>query len=289
MEIFDGKTVSQAIAEGLKKEISSFGKRPKLVVVSIGNDPASMSYIKSKNKMATFIGIDLEHVQFSEDVTEEVLIEAIQGFNKDKEVNGVILQLPLPQHLDASKLSSLVRPDKDVDGFSSANMGKLCLNQPHFVPCTPSGILDILDCYNYNVEGKSVVILGRSNIVGKPLALELINRGATVTVCNSKTSKTLLRSLCLFADVVVVATGHPNIVSFHDIRNAEVVIDVGINRLESGKLVGDVNFESLLNHQFSGIATPVPGGVGLMTVVNLMKNTVLAYKQQQAKMKGDLE
>lgn len=281
MEIFDGKKVSQAIAEDLKKEVSSLETRPKLVVMSVGNDPASMSYIKSKTKMATFIGIELEHAQFSEDVTEEVLVEAIQGFNEDKEVNGVILQLPLPERLNASKLSSLVRPDKDVDGFSSANMGKLCLNQPHFVPCTPSGILDILDCYKYNVEGKSVVILGRSNIVGKPLALELINRGATVTVCNSKTSKTLLRSLCLFADVVVVATGHPNTISFHDIRNVEVVVDVGINRLESGKLVGDVNFESLLTHQFKGIATPVPGGVGLMTVVNLMKNTILAYKQQQ--------
>lgn len=285
MKIFDGKTVSQGIAESLKKEVSSFEGIPKLVVMSVGNDPASMSYIKSKTKMATVIGIELEHVQFSEDVSEEVLVEAITQFNNDERVNGIILQLPLPQHLDASKLSSLVRPDKDVDGFSSANMGELCLNQPHFIPCTPSGILDILDFYNYNVEGKSVVILGRSNIVGKPLALELINRGATVTVCNSKTNKTLLRSLCLFADVVVVATGHPNTVSFHDIRNAEVIIDVGINRLENGKLVGDVNFESLLNHQFSGIATPVPGGVGLMTVVNLMKNTILAYKQQQVNRK----
>lgn len=281
MEIFNGKAVSQAIAEGLKKEVSSFEGTPKLVVMSVGHDPASMSYIKSKSKMAEYIGIDLEHVQFSEDVTEEVLIEAINQFNNDERVNGIILQLPLPKHLNASKLSSLVSPDKDVDGFSSANMGKLFLNQSHFVPCTPSGILDILNFYNYNVEGKSVVILGRSNIVGKPLALELINRGATVTVCNSKTNKTLLRSLCLFADVVVVATGHPNTVSFHDIRNAEVIIDVGINRLESGKLVGDVNFESLLNHQFSGIVTPVPGGVGLMTVVNLMKNTILAHKQQQ--------
>ena len=287
MKIFDGKTISQEIAENLKKEVSSFEGIPKLVVMSVGNDPASMSYIKSKTKMATFIGIELEHVQFSEDVAEEVLVEAICGFNEDERVNGVILQLPLPQHLDASKLSSLVRSDKDVDGFSSANMGKLSLNQPHFIPCTPSGILDILGFYNYNVEGKSVVILGRSNIVGKPLALELINRGATVTVCNSKTNKTLLRSLCLFADVVVVATGHPNTVGFHDIRNAEVVIDVGINRLESGKLVGDVNFESLLNHQFSGIATPVPGGVGLMTVVNLMKNTILAYKQQRVNRKED--
>jgi bifunctional protein folD len=287
MKIFDGKTVSQGIAESLKKKVSSFEGIPKLVVMSVGNDPASMSYIKSKTKMATVIGIELEHVQFSEDVSEEVLVEAITQFNNDERVNGIILQLPLPQHLDASKLSSLVRPDKDVDGFSSANMGKLSLNQPHFIPCTPSGILDILGFYNYNVEGKSVVILGRSNIVGKPLALELINRGATVTVCNSKTNKTLLRSLCLFADVVVVATGHPNTVSFHDIRNAAVIIDVGINRLESGKLVGDVNFESLLNHQFSGIATPVPGGVGLMTVVNLMKNTILAYKQQQVNRKED--
>lgn len=281
MEIFDGKTVSQEIAEDLKKEVSSFEETPKLVVMSVGHDPASMSYIKSKSKMAEYIGIDLEHVQFSEDVTEEVLIEAINQFNNDERVNGIILQLPLPKHLNASKLSSLVSPDKDVDGFSSANMGQLSLNEPHFIPCTPSGILDILDSYHYEVEGKSVVILGRSNIVGKPLALELINRGATVTVCNSKTSKTLLRSLCLFADVVVVATGHPNTISFHDIRNVEVVVDVGINRLDSGKLVGDVNFESLLNHQFSGIATPVPGGVGLMTVANLMKNTILAYKQQQ--------
>lgn len=281
MKIFDGKTVSQEIAENLKTEVSSFEEAPKLVVMSVGNDPASMSYIKSKTKMATVIGIELEHVQFSEDVAEEVLVEVIHGFNEDERVNGIILQLPLPKHLNASKLSSLIRPDKDVDGFSSANMGKLSLNQPHFIPCTPSGILDILDFYNYNVEGKSVVILGRSNIVGKPFALELINRGATVTVCNSKTDKTLLRSLCLFADVVVVATGHPNTISFHDVRNVEVVIDVGINRLESGKLVGDVNFDSLLNHQFSGIVTPVPGGVGLMTVVNLMKNTILAYKQQQ--------
>lgn len=287
MKIFNGKTVSQEIAENLKKEVSSFEGTPKLIVMSVGHDPASMSYIKSKSRMAEYIGIDLEHVQFSEDVTEEVIIEAINQFNNDERVNGIILQLPLPQHLDASKLSSLVCPDKDVDGFSSANMGKLCLNQSHFIPCTPSGILDILDFYNYNVEGKSVVILGRSNIVGKPLTLELINRGATVTVCNSKTEKTQLRSLCLFADVVVVATGHPNTINFHDIKNVEIVIDVGINRLESGKLVGDVNFESLLNHQFSGIATPVPGGVGLMTVVNLMKNTILAYKQQQVNRKED--
>lgn len=285
MKIFDGKKVSQAIAGDLKKEVSSLKETPKLVVMSVGNDLASMSYIKSKTKMATFIGIELEHVQFSEDVAEEVLIEAINQFNNDERVNGIILQLPLPQHLDSSKLSSLVRPDKDVDGFSSANMGKLSLNQPHFIPCTPSGILDILDSYDYNVEGKNVVILGRSNIVGKPLTLELINRGATVTVCNSKTEKTQLRSLCLFADVVVVATGCPNTINFHDIKNVEIVIDVGINRLENGKLVGDVNFESLLNHQFSGIATPVPGGVGLMTVVNLMKNTILAYKLQQEKRK----
>ena len=285
MKIFDGKKVSQAIAEDLKKEVSSLKETPKLVVMSVGNDPASMSYIKSKTKMATFIGIELEHAQFSEGVAEEALIEAINQFNNDECVNGIILQLPLPKHLNASKLSSLVRPDKDVDGFSSANMGELCLNQPHFIPCTPSGILDILNSYDYNVEGKNVVILGRSNIVGKPLTLELINRGATVTVCNSKTEKTQLRSLCLFADVVVVATGCPNTINFHDIKNVEIVIDVGINRLESGKLVGDVNFESLLNHQFSGIATPVPGGVGLMTVVNLMKNTILAYKLQQEKRK----
>ena len=281
MKIFDGKKVSQAIAEDLKEEVSSLKETPKLVVMSVGNDPASMSYIKSKTKMATFIGIELEHAQFSEGVAEEVLIEAINQFNNDERVNGIILQLPLPKHLNASKLSSLVRPDKDVDGFSSANMGELCLNQPHFIPCTPSGILDILDSYDYNVEGKNVVILGRSNIVGKPLTLELINRGATVTVCNSKTEKIQLRSLCLFADVVVVATGCPNTINFHDIKNVEIVIDVGINRLENGKLVGDVNFESLLNHQFSGVATPVPGGVGLMTVVNLMKNTILAYKLQQ--------
>ena len=207
--------------------------------------------------------------------------------DNDERVNGIIVQLPLPQHLDASKLSSLIRPDKDVDGFSSENMGKLLLKQPHFIPCTPSGVLDILDYYSYNVEGKSVIILGRSDIIGKPLALELINRGATVTSCNSKTSKTLLRSLCLFADVVVVATGHPNTINFHDIRNAEVIIDVGINRLDNGKLVGDVNFESLLNHQFKGVVTPVPGGVGLMTVVNLMKNTILAYKLQQVNQKEE--
>lgn len=287
MKIFDGKTVSQEIAENLKKEVSSFEGTPKLVVMSVGNNPASMSYIKSKRKVASFIGIELEHAQFSEDVVEEVLVEAITQFNNDGRVNGIIVQLPLPQHLDASKLSSLIRPDKDVDGFSSENMGKLLLKQPHFIPCTPSGVLDILDYYSYNVEGKSVIILGRSDIIGKPLALELINRGATVTSCNSKTSKTLLRSLCLFADVVVVATGHPNTINFHDIRNAEVIIDVGINHLDNGKLVGDVNFESLLNHQFKGVVTPVPGGVGLMTVVNLMKNTILAYKLQQVNQKEE--
>lgn len=287
MKIFDGKTVSQEIAEDLKKEVFSLKDTPKLVVISVGDNPASLSYIRSKTKMASFIGIELEHAQFSEDVVEEVLVEAITQFNNDERVNGIIVRLPLPQHLDASKLSSLIRPDKDVDGFSSANMGKLFLKQPHFIPCTPSGILEILEHYGYNVEGKSVIILGRSNIVGKPLALELINRGATVTSCNSKTSKTLLRSLCLFADVVVVATGHPNTINFHDIRNAEVIIDVGINHLDNGKLVGDVNFESLLNHQFKGVVTPVPGGVGLMTVVNLMKNTILAYKLQQVNQKEE--
>ena len=143
LEIFNGKTVSQEIAENLKKEVSSFEGTPKLIVTSVGNDPASMSYIKSKTKMATFIGIELEHAQFSEDVAEEVLVEAITQFNNDERVNGIILQLPLPEHLNASKLSSLVRSNKDVDGFSSANMGKLSLNQPHFIPCTPLGILDI--------------------------------------------------------------------------------------------------------------------------------------------------
>ena len=281
MEIFNGKGYSQKIAEELKEEVSYFQSVPKLVVVSVGDDAASMTYIKSKKKMADFIGIDLEHATFPENISEDMLEKRIKEYNADKTVSGVILQLPLPKHLDASELSSLISPDKDVDGASSVNMGKLCLNQSHFVPCTPLGILDILKSYNYDVNGKSVVIIGRSNIVGKPLALELINLGATVTVCNSNTDKTHLKSLCLFADIVIVATGCPDTVNYHYVKHAEIVIDVGINRLENGKLVGDVNFNSLLNHGFEGIVTPVPGGVGLMTVVNLMKNTILAYKLQQ--------
>lgn len=286
MKIFNGKSYSQKIAEELKEEVSYLKSAPKLVVISVGSDAASMTYIKSKKKMADFIGINLEHATFPENISEDVLEECIEKYNSDKTVSGIIVQLPLPKHLNASKISSVISSDKDVDGFSLTNMGKLCLNQPHFIPCTPSGILEILKSYNYDVSGKSVVIIGRSNIVGKPLALELINLGATVTVCNSNTDKTHLKSLCLFADVVIVATGCPNTVNYHYVKHAEMVIDVGINRLEDGKLVGDVNFDSLLNHGFEGVVTPVPGGVGLMTVANLMKNTVLAYKLQHLK-KGE--
>lgn len=280
MEIFDGNKRSEEIKHSLKKEVSTFKRTPKLAVVSIGNDNASTIYVKNKEKFAKEVGIECVHVELDADVSKSLAFAHIRNLNLRPDIDGIILQLPLPSHLDAIELTSAISPEKDVDGFTGSNLGELILNQTNHISCTPSGILDILSVYNYDLEGKNVVVIGRSNIVGKPLAIEMINKGATVTVCNSKTDKETLKKLCLMADVVVVATGNINTVGYDELQKAKFVIDVGVNKTVEGKLIGDVDFESLKDNNFDGVVTPVPGGVGPMTVAHLMKNTVEAYKKR---------
>ena len=280
MEIFDGNKRSEEIKQSLKKEVLAFKRTPKLAVVSIGNDSASTIYVKNKEKFAKEVGIECVRVELDADVSKSLAFAHIRNLNLRPDIDGIILQLPVPSHLDAIELTSAISPEKDVDGFTGSNLGELILNQTSHIPCTPSGILDILSVYNYDLEGKNAVVIGRSNIIGKPLAIEMINKGATVTVCNSKTDKATLKSLCLMADVVVVATGSINTVGYDELQKAKFVIDVGVNKTVEGKLTGDVDFESLKVNNFDGVVTPVPGGVGPMTVAHLMKNTVEAYKKR---------
>lgn len=279
MKIFNGKARASQIKEELKKEVENLNIKPQLAVLSVGDDTASEIYIKSKKKAAEEVGVSLLHIHLQKNVSTETVSEKIKKLNADESVDGIILQLPIPKHLDAVYLSNLISEEKDVDGFTGRNLGKGVLGQEHLVSCTPLGILDIIEQTLGDPTGLKVTVIGRSNIVGKPLALELINKGATVTVCNRNTPKDVLKSLCLNSNIVVVATGQPNTVSYDELKNADLVIDVGINRINS-KIVGDVAFHSLKLNNFAGIVTPVPGGVGPMTVVSLLSNTIKAAKHQ---------
>ena len=221
MKIFNGKARASQIKEELKKEIKYLNMKPQLAVLSIGDDPASEVYIKSKKKAAEEVGVTLLHINLQKNISTEAVSEQIKKLNADESVNGIILQLPIPEHLDAVYLSNLISEEKDVDGFTGRNLGKGVLGQEHLVSCTPLGILDIIEQTLGNPTGLKVTVIGRSNIVGKPLALELINKGATVTVCNRNTPKDVLKNLCLNSNIVVVATGQPNTVEYNELKNAD--------------------------------------------------------------------
>ena len=274
-ELMDGKKIAKAIREDLKikcNELKENGIKPKLAVVMVGNDKASQVYVRNKSKVCDEIGIEFEEYLLDGNIEQKVLIELLEKLNKDNNIHGILLQSPIPNHLDINEAFRTIAPEKDVDGFHPINVGKLCLNQDTFVSCTPFGIMKMLDKYNIDLTGKNVTILGRSNIVGKPLIQCCLNKNATVTVCHSKTKD--LKKHTQNADVVIAAIGKAKFVTEDMIKQNAVVIDVGINRGEDGKLTGDVDFENVKNK--ASYITPVPGGVGPMTIAMLMNNVIKA-------------
>ena len=271
--ILDGKALSQKILEEIKKEVPNLTKKPHLAVILVGNDPASRIYVNNKKKTALNLGIKSTVIELPEDTEEEVLLNKIDELNKNKEVTGILVQMPLPSHIDNDKVVCAIDPKKDVDCFTPENVGKLALGmKPYFYPVTPQGILIMLDYYGYPVEGKHVVVVGRSNIVGKPMALLLLRENGTVTITHSRTKN--LKEVCKRADILVVAIGRPKMIDASYVKEGAVVIDVGIHRNENNKLCGDVDFDSV--EPVASKITPVPGGVGPMTIAMLMHNCVEA-------------
>ena len=279
MEIIDGKKLAKQIRENLKiecEELKEKGINPKLAVIMVGDDKASKIYVKNKSKACNEIGIKYEEYLLDENINQNELIELIEKLNNDKTVHGILLQSPVPEVLDINEAFRKISPEKDVDGFNPTNVGKLALNQDTFVSCTPYGIMRMFEAYNIDLEGKKVVIIGRSNIVGKPLMQCCLNKNATVTICHSKTKN--IKEHIKDADVVISAIGKPEYVTADMVKDGVIVIDVGINRNEDGKIVGDVDFENVSKK--ASYITPVPGGVGPMTIAMLMNNVIKACNNQ---------
>ena len=277
--IINGKELARKTREKLKIECDNLKKEgilSKLAVIMVGDDKASQIYVKNKSKACQEIGIKFEEYFLGNDIKQEELIELIQKLNLDKSINGILLQSPIPKSLDINEAFRIILPEKDVDGFNPINVGKLCLNQETFVSCTPYGIMKMFEEYDIDLTGKNVTILGRSNIVGKPLIQCCLNKNAGVTVCHSKTKD--LKEHTKNADIVISAIGKAKFVTADMIKDGAVVIDVGINRDESGKIVGDVDFEKVSSK--ASYITPVPGGVGPMTIAMLMNNVIKATKLQ---------
>lgn len=273
-KIIDGKSTSLKIKEQLKVEVESFNIKPTLAVVQVGDNPASNVYIKSKEKATSVVGINFKHVKLLDDVSESELIENINELNNDSKITGIIVQLPIPKHLCERKVLDAISPLKDVDGLTATNMQKLITGDEGIIPSTPRGIMTLLNTYDIKLEGKHVVIVGRSNLVGKPLINLCLNENATVTICHSKTLD--LKSHTKQADILIVAVGQKHLINKSMIKKDVVIIDVGINK-EDGKLYGDVNFEDV--YDTVSLITPVPKGVGPMTVAMLLKNVVDCYKK----------
>lgn len=275
--ILDGKKLAQKVVQNVKNKVDKLEKKPKLAVVLVGENPASQIYVRNKQKKAQELGIESILLTFPSDVSEENLLENLYILNEDENINAILVQLPLPKHINQQRILEAIEPIKDVDGFTSYNFGRLALGyKPYAIPCTPKGILRIIDEYEIELEGKNVLVIGRSNIVGKPISILLQNRNATVTMAHSKTKN--LENLILNADIVISAVGKANLVK--KVADETVVIDVGINRTENG-LKGDINFENVSKN--ASFITPVPGGVGPMTIAMLMENT-LELAQLQAKL-----
>ncbi len=278
-EIIDGKGLAKKIRENLKKDVEELKKEgiiPKFAVILIGDDPASKIYVRNKNKACIEIGIDYEEHVLKQDTTMEELLKLIDKLNNNKSINGILLQSPLPKHLDINEALKRIDYKKDVDGFNPINVGKLSLGQDCFISCTPYGIIKMLEEYKIPIEGKKAVIIGRSNIVGKPLIQCLLSKNATVTVCHSKTQN--IEEITKSSDIIITAMGKPKFLKENMVKQGATVIDVGINRMENGKIVGDVDFEEVSKK--TSYITPVPGGVGPMTIAMLMNNIIKATKEQ---------
>lgn len=276
MILIDGKELAKKVRGELKKKIEKENITPKLAVVFCGNNEASKVYVRIKSKACDEIGIKFEEFHLNEDVSESKLLGLIEKLNNDKSVNGILVQYPIPKQINLQNVAEAIDKNKDVDGFNPYNIGLLDSNNPVFVPCTPLGIMKMFEEYNIDLNGKKVVIIGRSNVVGKPMAECVLNSNATVTICHSKTKN--LKNELLQADVIISAAGRRNIVTADMVKEGTVVIDVGTNRDENGKLCGDVDFENV--KEKASYITPNPGGVGPMTVAMLMNNVIKAYELQ---------
>ena len=277
--IIDGKALAKKIRENLKiecDELKEKGIIPTLAVIMVGNNPASKVYVRNKSKACDEVGIEYKEYLLGEDTTQEELLSLIENLNNNKEINGILLQSPVPSHLNINEAFKKITYSKDVDGFTPSSVGKLCIGEDTFISCTPYGVIKMFEEYKINLTGKDVVILGRSNIVGKPLIQCCLQKKATVTVCHSKTED--LKEHTKRADIIIAAIGQSKFVTADMVKEGVVIIDVGINRGEDGKLTGDVDFENV--EKKASYITPVPGGVGPMTIAMLMNNVIKAAKEQ---------
>lgn len=277
--IIDGKLVSAHLRETVKLDTTAFiektGITPGLAVILVGDNPASRVYVRNKHKACEEAGFKSIQIELPESTTLSELLLKIEELNSAPDVHGILVQLPLPKHINEDKVINAISPEKDVDAFHPVNVGKIMTGKYDFLPCTPAGIISLLEYYNIAIEGKSCVVVGRSNIVGKPMSLLLLERNGTVTVTHSRTKD--LASVTRGADILVVAIGKPNFITANMVKDGAVVIDVGINRLDSGKLCGDVDFETV--KEKASYITPVPGGVGPMTITTLLRNTLIAAEK----------
>jgi len=276
MKIIDGKAIAGEIQNEIMESVLKLNKKPGLAVILVGEDPASKVYVNNKEKMCNKLGIKSFMYKLPYATTEEELFNLIDELNENDEINGILLQHPVPSHINEKKAFNRISPSKDVDGFHVINKGKLASGEDAFVPCTPLGVIEMLKHDNFEIAGKHCVIIGRSNIVGKPLYELMLNENATVTICHSKTKN--IKEICKEADILIAALGKPKFVTEDMVKDGAIVIDVGINRLD-GKLVGDVDFENVSKK--AEAITPVPGGVGPMTIAMLMKNVIKAYEESK--------
>lgn len=279
--IINGKLVAEEVKNNVRTEVEQLKKSGIdicLAVVLVGNDPASKVYVRNKKLACEKVGIISKEILFDENISQTELVSAIKDLNNDNQINGILVQLPLPKHLDEKEIIRSIDPMKDVDAFHPVNVGKIMIGEYDFLPCTPAGIVDLIDSTGVDICGKNCVVVGRSNIVGKPMTMLLLNRHGTVTVCHSKTNN--LIDFTKNADILVAAVGIANFITADMVKPGAVVIDVGINRMQDGSLCGDVDFSNV--EKVAGYITPVPGGVGPMTIAKLMENTLRAAKKQNS-------
>ncbi|HLR73359.1 MAG TPA: bifunctional methylenetetrahydrofolate dehydrogenase/methenyltetrahydrofolate cyclohydrolase FolD [Pseudogracilibacillus sp.] len=279
-EIIKGLEVAKQIRQNMKEEVIALKKQaitPKLTVILIGDDPASHSYVNGKEKASKEIGIESEIIRLKDDISEADLLDKIDKLNNDETVDGILVQLPLPEHINEQKVIEAIHPDKDVDGFHPISIGRMMVGQDTFLPCTPNGILTLLKSKEIQIEGANAVIIGRSNIVGKPMGQLLLNENATVTYCHSRTKD--LKTFTKNADILIVAMGKAHAIDESYVKEGTAVIDVGINRTNEGKLTGDVDFEAV--KEVASFITPVPRGVGPMTITMLLQNTIISAKRRK--------
>ena len=274
MKVIDGKTLAQNLRKNIANEVKQYSRPPGLAVILVGDDQASQVYVRNKSRACVEVGFYSDQIHKSANITEEELLSEVYRLNENPTIDGILVQLPLPSHIDSNKIIEAIIPEKDVDGFSSENVGKLSLNKPFISPCTPKGIMKMIASIKYELKGKDCVIIGASNIVGRPMSMELLNAGATVLVCHKHTKD--ITDKVKTADLVIAAAGVAHLVKEDWVKEGAVVIDVGINRLKDGSLAGDVDFNAVKDK--ASAISPVPGGVGPMTIAVLLENTLTAYK-----------